>query len=215
MLNTLGTKATLEISPSDKQSILFHFESCFLDSYHYINPYVIIELGCLSEVTPQKQSVIEPYIAQVFPDIFKDTSTTLLTINPIRTFWDKALILHKEANRLNNIIPTRYSRHFYDIYCMAHSWVKEVALNNIALLEQVVEFKIKFYYCGYAKYLDCLSNQFKLVPTEENTELFREDYENMKKMIFKDPPKFCDIMDCLKQLEIEINEKIMNYYKKK
>ena len=38
VLNTLGTKATLEISPTDKQSILFHFDSCFLDNYHYINP---------------------------------------------------------------------------------------------------------------------------------------------------------------------------------
>ena len=38
--------------------------------------------------------------------------------------------------------------------------------------------------------------------------------DEIKKMIVKDPTKFCDIIDCLKQLEIEINERIIDYYKK-
>jgi len=38
-------------------------------------------------------------------------------------------------------MPPRYSRHYYDLAMMAKANVKEGALNNFDLLENVVEFK--------------------------------------------------------------------------
>ena len=55
---------------------------------------------------------------------------------PVRTFWEKAVILHQEANRENGKIPQRYSRHYYDLYKMYYSNVKNDALNNLGLLER-------------------------------------------------------------------------------
>ena len=49
-----------------------------------------------------------------------------------RTFWEKATILHHEANRPEHLeMPQRYSRHYYDLYRMA-------AYNNIILFSAVV-----------------------------------------------------------------------------
>ena len=43
------------------------------------------------------------------------SSTTVRTASPERTFWEKATILHQEANRpVGKAMLRRYSRHYYD-----------------------------------------------------------------------------------------------------
>ncbi len=49
--------------------------------------------------TPTKVSTIRPYIAEVYPVQFSDASVSIRTTTPERTFWEKATILHHEANR--------------------------------------------------------------------------------------------------------------------
>ena len=57
----------------------------------------------------------------------------MLTVLPERTFWEKATILHHEAHRPeNSVMPSRYSRHYYDLYRLAHSDVKVHYLQDIA-----------------------------------------------------------------------------------
>lgn len=41
-------------------------------------------------------------------------------------------------------MPQRYSRHYYDLYRMAQTPVKDVAFSHIDLLKTVVDFKMKF-----------------------------------------------------------------------
>ena len=69
----------------------------------------------------------------------KNVSTIIETVSPERTFWEKVTILHREANRPEDkTFPARYSRHYYDLYCMANSPVKDAAFANIELIEKVV-----------------------------------------------------------------------------
>ena len=49
-------------------------------------------------------------------------------------------------------MPTRYSRHYYDLAMMALNEVKNEALADLELLKSVVEFKQKFYPRSWAKY---------------------------------------------------------------
>ncbi len=59
---------------------------------------------------------------------------------------EKATILHHEANRPSNLkIPTRYARHYYDMYQIANSEYKDKAFSDVELLEKVATFKSKFY----------------------------------------------------------------------
>ncbi|MCU4706812.1 nucleotidyl transferase AbiEii/AbiGii toxin family protein [Mycoplasma sp. CSL7503-lung] len=86
---------------------------------------------------------------------------------PERTFWEKATILHHEANRpKDKSMPIRYARHYYDLYCISNSKYKNIALNNLDILKSVLEFKDKFYPKGWAKYNETNSKNIILIPDE-------------------------------------------------
>ena len=42
-------------------------------------------------------------------------------------------------------MPKRYSRHYYDLYVIAHSEYKTSAFEQVDLLRKVADFKMKFY----------------------------------------------------------------------
>ena len=58
-----------------------------------------LEIGALAAWTPAKMAQIEPYAATYYPKVFAQKNTAVLTVAPERTFWEKATILHHEANR--------------------------------------------------------------------------------------------------------------------
>ncbi len=59
-----------------------------------------LEIGALAAWTPARPAEIVPYAAEHYPDVFGQRGTDILTVAPERTFWEKATILHHEANRL-------------------------------------------------------------------------------------------------------------------
>ncbi len=123
-----------------------------------------------------------------------------------RTFWEKTTILHQEANRVEGkLIPSRYSKHYYDLAMMAKSEVKKEALDDIGLLEDVAEFKKKFYACAWAKYDNAKVGTLKLLPPEFRYKELKDDYRAMRNMIFGKYIDFEEIIETLRELEIEIN----------
>ena len=149
----------------------------------------------------------EPYIYNAIPD-FNVSGTMVRTVAIERTFWEKVTILHREANRLEDkTFPARYSRHYYDLYCMANSPVKDAAFANIELLEKVVLFKEKFYRCPWAQYENAKIGTMKLMPPERNLQVLKDDYEHMQNMIFGEKIPFDIILDGIEKLEKEMNER--------
>jgi len=125
---------------------------------------------------------------------------------PERTFWEKVTILHREANRPDDrAFPVRYSRHYYDLYCMAISPVKVAAFADRALLDRVVRFKEKFYHCPWARYENAKPETMRLMPPERNLAVLEDDYEHMQNMLFGAKPTFADILSGIEKLEKEIN----------
>lgn len=91
-----------------------------------------LEIGALAAWTPAELVNIVPYAAEQYPKLFKQKEVSVLTVAPERTFWEKATILHHEANRPEHLLmPQRYSRHYYDLYCMAKSPIKEKAFEQL------------------------------------------------------------------------------------
>ena len=121
-----------------------------------------LEIGALAAWTPAELVDIVPYAAEQYPQLFKQKEVPVLTVAPERTFWEKATILHHEANRPEHLsMPQRYSRHYYDLYCMAKSPVKEKAFARLDLLQKVVDFKMKFYPRAWARYPEGCSGHLK------------------------------------------------------
>lgn len=193
----------LSIDESDPQTVCFAYPRSFEEGA--ILPVVRMEIGALAAWTPTKDLVVSSYVAQQYPQMFESIDTHILTVSPERTFWEKVTILHKEAFRTNGRFPPRYSRHYYDLWCMSRSPVKAAALADFDLLERVVRFKDRFYPAGSAHYELAKPGTIRLMPPTDYVPTLRDDYEHMKNMIFGEKPMFEEIMDCIERLETEIN----------
>lgn len=192
------------IDEEDAQVINVQYPASFPDEY--LRPEVRLEIGPLAAWLPYEEKVISCYAAEEFPDVFDQTEYSVQVIKAERTFWDKVTILHHEAHRPeDNLQPPRYSRHYYDLYKMMHSDIKRLALDSMALLEDVVAFKQRFYPRGWAKYEEAVPGSLKLLPEAHVLETIRKDYEAMKNMLFGEVPNIDDIMAALGELQQEIN----------
>ena len=194
----------ITIDPFDLQTVCFSYPRLF--SENAILSVIRLEIGALAAWTPTQMSVITPFAAEKYPQVFRQPDTTIRTVSPERTFWEKVTILHKEAFRSNGNIPSRYSRHYYDLWCMAQSTVKEKALKDLELLRQVVAFKDRFYHAGSAHYELAKPGTMRLLPPVECIPGLRTDYEHMKNMIFGERPEFDRILDSMRELENDINQ---------
>ena len=204
----LNTSVNCYIDKDDPQTVVFEYNRSFEDSS--ILPIIRLEIGALAAWTPAEPRIITPYAAVQYPKVFTQPETEILTVLPKRTFWEKITILHREAFRPENkSFPARYSRHYYDLYCMIHSTVKDEALADIELLDKVAEFKDKFYRCAWARYDEAKVGTIRLIPPERNLQVLKDDYSHMQNMIFGDKPDFEIILKGIEQLENEINAVII------
>ena len=193
----------IEIDEHESQTVNFTYPKLFGEAA--ILPMVRLEIGALAAWTPTAQSEITSYAAQQYGRIFQNPSTSVLTVMPERTFWEKVTILHKEAFRTNGNFPARYSRHYYDLFCMDSSPVKAAAFADLELLSRVVAFKERFYPAGNAHYDLAKPDTMRLLPPEDCLSTLRNDYAHMKNMLFGEIPSFDEIMSCITRLEEEIN----------
>ena len=137
--------------------------------------------------TPSVSKVITPYVAQAYNRIFSKPNTIIRTASAERTFWEKVTILHHEANRPENLaMPVRYSRHYYDLYCIGNSQIKKSAFCNI-------------------DYELAVPGTLRLIPPEYRFAELRKDYISMANMMFGDYPDFDSLMLFIGELEKEIN----------
>lgn len=194
---------SLYIHEDEPQTVCFAYPKIF-DDEALVN-VVRLEIGALAAWTPTQDTIITSYAAESYPRVFKTPATTILTVTAERTFWEKVTILHKEAFRTNGVFPARYSRHYYDLYCMDRSHVKQKAYTKLDLLERVVRFKARFYPSNAARYDLAQPRTMKLMPPEECMPILEEDYAHMQNMIFGDKPSFAVIMETIQRLETEIN----------
>lgn len=193
-----------ELDHTTKLVIYVNYPAVFNDQY--LRPQILLEIGPLAAWLPFGEYPITSFAAEIFPQLFTHVTCKVKAIVAERTFWEKATILHHEANRpVESKLPLRYSRHYYDLAMLASSVIKNSALADISLLRDVVEFKQKFYPRSWAKYEDCLTGNLKLIPPEFRLKMLQDDYKQMRAMIFGNYPDFSDILDKLQQLENEIN----------
>lgn len=202
----LSSQCTCEFDVDDKGNyfVNINYPSAFTDTA--LRPKILLEIGPLASWLPSSTFEITPFVATKFPHLFKQPKCSVNAVVAKRTFWEKATILHQEANRAEEKkIPLRHSRHYYDLAQMALSSVKDEALNDLQLLEDVVLFKQKFYMSAWANYEEAKVGTFKILPPEFRYKELRADYSSMKSMIFDKYLEFDEIIEILGKLENEIN----------
>jgi hypothetical protein len=189
----------------DNQTLLFYYPSDE-ERLHYIHPFVRIELGCRSDTWPTEETAVRAYCAERFPEAFEDEICPVKVLTVVRTFWEKATILHQEYHRpMEKSLPARHSRHYYDMAMLARSEHKDTALCDRELLKRVVEHKMAFFRCGWAKYDLAVPGSFRLSPASERLSDLKADYGAMGVMFFGDIPGFDEVLALIGELEGEIN----------
>ena len=200
----MGLNANIYIDANDKQTVIFAYPHLFTNSATL--QVIRLEIGALAAWTPAAFAEITPYAAEQYPHVFQHKSFKVLTVSPERTFWEKATILHHEANRPANLeMPQRYSRHYYDMYRMAMSDVRDRAFSSLDLLQKVIEFKQKFYPRSWARYDEAAAPTIKLLPPDYRMTALAADYAAMRDMLYGDVPMFGTIVDAIAVLEKEIH----------
>lgn len=193
-----------DVNLNEKElAIYIQYPSSFQNEY--VNDSVKLEIGPLAAWTPCETKEISSFVAQEYPQLFDKISFPVLITKPIRTFWEKAVIMHQEAHREDGQVPLRYFRHYYDLYKMYSSFVKNEAFEDFELLNEVRNFTMTFYYRSWAKFEDAIPGSFMLYPNQNSLPKLKHDYEEMKQMIFGDSPSFEEVLDVIKKLEDEIN----------
>jgi len=192
----------------DPNTVVFRYPCAFGDVS--ILREIRIESGALAAWTPATTCDIVSYAAEQYPQLFKNSTAHVYTVAPERTFWEKVTILHREAMRTpeRGVPPERYSRHYYDLWCLCKSEVKSRALNDIPLLDAVVAFKRKFYRCNWAHYELATAAEISLMPPEHAMAELETDYHHMRNMIFGPRPPFSEILEAICDLEDEIHGKV-------
>jgi len=206
MRGLIGQDVNVRMDPDDKEQCTVNFFYPHVFNTNYLRQEIRLEIGPLAEWVPSHPVTITSTAAEQFPNAFSQADTVVPTVDVERTFWEKVTILHKTtASYAQKGIPPRYARHYYDLYQMSRSDVKDRAFERKELLEQDVKFKLKFYYAKNASYETAQFGTVRLVPSEAAIKDLSADYDHMRDMIYGEQPSFDEIMAAVSALEAEIN----------
>lgn len=195
------------VDKSNGEKLRIYYPSVLTTLSTYINESVVIEFGGRNSIEPSEVNVVRPYIA----DFFRDWELPMAkgnVLSPMRTFWEKATLIHVECHRERIAAKTNcggsvllendgrfqleekgsllleeqlnhLSRHWYDLAVLADSSFGKEALLNKDLLRDVIKYQKIFYYSGYANYDKCLNKQFQLVPNDSEIVALEQDFKAM------------------------------------
>jgi hypothetical protein len=196
----------LQVSEADPHIVRFHYPAAGVQRQWYVRPEVLLEMGTHAEFVPRGSFTIQPFVAEQFPTLISEALVPVVALLAKRTFWEKVTILHAEYYRpIEKPLPGRYSRHYYDVAMLAQGAVKEEALSDLELLQQVVAHKMTFYPSAWARYDLAQLGTLRISPQKDRLSPLRQDYRDMATMIFGEPPGFDSILETLSDLESEIH----------
>jgi hypothetical protein len=192
-----------------RQTLLFKYPSVLPApaATAYIPRFVRIECGAKADVWPVTETTIKPYVAEAYTIQIIGASVAVRTLAVERTFWEKATILHAEANRPpGKAIKANFSRHYADTASLADHAGGKNALLDPGLRRRVVAFKEAFYANTWSNYDTAIPGAFKLLPADAHLETLKNDYRRMQgEMYFGPSADWDEVIARLRALQAEID----------
>lgn len=207
-----GWSVELDRDDKDEQTLLFNYpRTSGWESNRggdrgadYIKPRIKLEYGARGEPEPFEERAITPYLAEEFPDELPDADTLVSTLSVVRTFWEKATLLH--ALHHKGALREGLSRHYYDLVMLDRAGVTTEALAQPELLAAVVRNKSLMFADKAASYDRAVIGQIRLFPTGM-TEAVASDYNAMADMFMTQPPSLPELVEAIADLEKRLNER--------
>ena len=189
------------------EKVWFSYPSAVEIQNGYLASEVLLEFGGRNVIDPNQQHEISPDIASLTRNIdYPIANVTVLS--PLRTFWEKATLIHVECNRAHlSDSPERLSRHWFDLMCMGQHDIGKSALSDRSLLKDVIRHKKLFYNAHYANYDHCLTGRLRLIPDSDNLHGLQSDYRAMcaAGIVSAEAPDFEALIEQIRAIESEVN----------
>jgi hypothetical protein len=118
------------------QGLQIRYASVTDDDDGYVKPIVRVESGAKSALDPNAPRVLRPYVEGDLPDT-EFAIPNVVTVDPLRTFWDKIVIVHglRRWHEIRGQLRQegqRVSRHYYDLHRLLASDFADAA-SDVAL----------------------------------------------------------------------------------
>lgn len=174
----------------------------------YVLPRVRLEFGAVMPVAPAEDASLRPYCARAGRYVMANPDVSVRVLAAERTFWEKATLVHAENHRPEpKPVGSRLSRHYADLAALARGEIGGRALQRMDILRAVVREKRRYFHAGWARYEDAAEGRLQLLPPAGHEKVLRRDYGGMREMYFAEPLDFNDVLECLGDLEKNVNNR--------
>ena len=209
MLSIRAAEVKDTLPDKDPQELLISYPT-LIEPVEYVEEFVKIEVSARSLKEPWKECSIKSLLDEYLPGrLFSGTAFRIPSVEPKRTFLEKAFLLHEEFQKVDGKIRHfRMSRHLYDLVRLMHTEHGENALNDDKLYDDIVKHREVFAFLPWVDYSLHAKETLSFIPPASIIESYRDDYRTMTTtMIYGNPPEFDDLMNSLNQLLRAFREK--------
>lgn len=218
-----GLEWSLEPDPDDpaEQTLLFKYPTVYPDPNAYLPRRVKIEMGARSDTDPSEEIQIQPIISEAFPNVFPDNTFPVRAVSPVRTFWEKAMLLHEETYRPLPKEPkegeskkrkgpkTGMARHYYDLFRLIKTGVGDKAKSEMELFFAIVAHREVYFRYTWMDYGTLTPGTLRLIPPEHYMSDWRSDYAAMQQeMFYGDVPDFDEVLRKVEHFQNRFNEPV-------
>ena len=191
------------------RSLLVWYPTVIEPDSGYIRRAVRIESGAKSALDPHQAAAIRPYVAEEAASL-DFTVSGVTTIEAVRTFWDKVVIVHgvrrwREIRGELRQEGQRVSRHYYDLHRVFRSALGPEAVKDYELASDCVRHARMFFDRRDFDLASAKRGSFAIEPSKQMIDALRIDYKAMIPMIFGGPPSFEEVMESIRVLDQVIN----------
>ncbi|WP_005034621.1 nucleotidyl transferase AbiEii/AbiGii toxin family protein [Holophaga foetida] len=187
-------------------NLWFRYPSVLPQPGGYIAKQVKLEFGALTNQQPTGHHHIQPLLADALGLAFEDFRSPVVALEMERTFWEKATILHAEFHRpADQPIKDRSARHYSDMAALWRHPGRDLALQRMDLLEDVVRHKGRFFASSWASYPTAVPGSLRLCPPQAREAELARDLHAMSPMFLGASPTLGHILQALAEAETALN----------
>lgn len=188
---------------SDPTILDIYYQSLVPTPSGYIEQRVKLELSARSMIEPYEAKEIQSFLDEQFPNqVFTIVPIKVNVVVPIRTFIEKALLLHEEfMKQLDSIRTERLTRHLYDLEKLMDTVYGLEAVKSKDLFDKVVEHRKTINPLRNMDYSKHTMDQINLIPPKEKLKDWEADYKFMQEnMIVGKSLDFAKLLERIKEI---------------